>query len=612
MRKKLELNFEEILTDKTQVNELLEVPVSNGVFYLCLASAILLIFIGLARLFFLNVMAGEFYRRRASANISEITSQKAERGIIYDRYGKPLTENKPIFNAILAPIQLPQDEKERKTIFEKLALIAGSSADELKKEIVEKIVQGSGSRILLKEDITPSQAVILQNEKLPGLLIESNWRRKYFNPPVFSHLLGYVGLADKNDLAEHPEWISDELNGKSGLESFYDNLLRGKNGKTINLRNARGEILAETLTELPKAGQPLTTFIDAEFQEYLYERLQKGLKELGRQIGLGLAMNPANGEILALVSVPGFDGSRPVDFLEEINQPFFNRVIAGLYAPGSTIKPLVAAAGLKEKIINPETEIFSAGSLTIPNPYYPEQPSVFLDWKPHGWVNLYSALARSSNIYFYLLGGGLSSPDLAAIRGQKTVKGLGFAKLRDYWRLFGLGNLSGIDLTGEKTSFLPTAAANRRLGDIYNMSIGQGELLVAPIQLLNYINVVVNGGKLFRPRIAVQEPKILNDFSGEMKDVLTEVKKGMIDAVQKPYGTAFLLHNLPVTVAAKTGTAQTNNNSKINALFVGCAPAENPQISLLLLVENARENISNAVPIAKDVFQWYYENRLEK
>lgn len=611
MRKKTELNLEEILTDKAVVNDILEVPVPNGIFRACFAAATLLVFVALAHLVFLNVVKGEFYRQRALTNISEIAVQKAERGVIYDRYGKPLATNKPTFNAILTPTQLPREEKERKNVLEKSAQIASRSAEDLEKEIQEKTSQGSNSRILLKRDLPPSQAVILQNENLPGLIIENNWQRNYTNPSIFSHLLGYIGLADKNDLTEHPDWVSDELTGKSGLESFYDNLLRGKNGRTINFRNVRGEILAEALAETPKIGQSLTTFIDAEFQEYLYNRLQRRLNDLGRQIGLGLAMNPQNGEVLALASIPGFDGNRVADFLAKPDQPFFNRVIAGLYSPGSTIKPLVAAAGLQEKIVDTKTEVFSAGSLKIPNPYHPEQPSVFLDWKAHGWVNLYSALARSSNIFFYVLGGGLPSPDLTAIHGQENIKGLGFTKLRDYWRLFGLGESSGIDLTGEKTGSLPETTIDWRLGDVYNMSIGQGDLLVTPIQLLSYINAVINGGKLWQPRLAEKEPKLLNDLS-EMKDVLTEVKKGMIDATQKPYGTAFLLNDLPITVAAKTGTAQTNNNTKINALFVGGAPAENPQFSLLLLIENAREGSSNAVPIAKDIFQWYYENRLKK
>ncbi|MFZ2253128.1 MAG: penicillin-binding transpeptidase domain-containing protein, partial [Minisyncoccia bacterium] len=324
---------------------------------------------------------------------------------------------------------------------------------------------------------------------------------------------------------------------------------------------------------------------------------------------VGIAIDPRNGEVLALVSVPGFDANNVVGFLNQPNQPFFNRAIAGLYAPGSTIKPLVAAAALNENIIDTKKEIFSAGYIEIPNPYHPEQPSIFLDWKANGWVDFYSAIARSCNIYFYALGGGL-----------EDVKGLGISKLRDYWQRFGLGSKTDIDLVGEKDGVLPAPSSNWRLGDTYNVSIGQGDLLVTPLQLVNYITAIANGGRIYEPRIARTEPKIIRDL-GYLKTDFFEVEKGMIDATQKPYGTAYLLNDLPLVVAAKTGTAQVNFNTKVNALFVGYGPvypvrnyisngAPDPRIAVLVLIENAREGSLNVVPIAKDVFRWYYENRL--
>ena len=222
-----------------------------------------------------------------------------------------------------------------------------------------------------------------------------------------------------------------------------------------------------------------------------------------------------------------------------------------------------------------------------------------MDWKPHGWVNFYSALARSSNIYFYALGGG-----------WEDVSGLGISKLKEYWQRFGLGKLTNIDLPGEKEGFLPAPSSDWRLGDTYNTSIGQGDLLLTPLQLLNYITAIANGDKIYEPRIAKTEPKILKDLAN-LKEFLSEAEKGMIEATQKPYGTAYFLKDLPFVVAAKTGTAQINYNTKTNALFVGYGPVPQPKIAILILVENAREGSLNAIPIAKDVFRWYYDNRIK-
>jgi penicillin-binding protein 2 len=508
-----------------------------------------------------------------------------------------LVKNKAIFNAVLVPSQLPKENTEKESVIKKIAERLNLTPENINK-IIEESDPEYVNRILLVEDLPQNQAVTLEGDDFPGLQIESDWQRDYKNSGAFSHLLGYVGLVTKNDLITKPGLVSDDVVGKSGLEAYYDNELRGENSIITSFRNAHGQILDQNLTKQPQAGLPLKTFIDADFQNYFYNRLEQGLRALGRDTGVGIALNPQNGEVLALVSLPDFDAGRLADFLNQSNQPLFNRAISGLYAPGSTIKPLVASAALNEKIIDTKKEIFSAGYITVPNPYHPDQPSIFLDWKPNGWVNLYSALAKSSNIYFYAVGGGLDD-----------VKGLGISRLRDYWQRFGLGSETGIDLVGEKEGFLPMPSADWRLGDTYNVSIGQGDLLVTPLQLISYITAIANGGRIYQPRIAKTELKVLKDL-GYLKDVFSEVEKGMVAATQASYGTANLLYDLPYKTAAKTGTAQINFNTKVNALFVGYGPVPNPQIAIVVLVENAREGSLNVVPIAKDVFRWYYENRI--
>ena len=599
MRKKRELNLEDILTDKAVIDDILEVPVKPGVFKICFLVVALIALVNVNRLFSLNVFKGDFYRQRALANISEVAVQKAERGVILDRYGKPLVKNKPIFNAVLVPSQLPKETTEKKTAIAKITEML-----DLEPEAIQKIIKKTDleftNRILLVRDLPQNKAVIFQSANLTGLQIESGWQRDYQESKAFSHLLGYVGLVAKNDLVVNPDLTSNDLIGKNGLEAYYDRQLRGENGKITIFQNVQGKILTENLTKQPKAGQPLKTFIDADLQNYFSNRLEQGLKELGRDTGVGIAIDPSNGEVLALVSLPSFDGARIADFLNQSTQPLFNRAITGLYAPGSTIKPLVAVAALNEKVIDTKKEIFSAGYIEIPNPYNPDKPSIFLDWKPHGWVNFYSALARSSNIYFYALGGG-----------WEDVKGLGISKLRDYWQRFGFGNPTNIDLVGEKEGLLPAPSSDWRLGDTYNATIGQGDLLVTPLQLVNYITAIANGGKIYEPRIAKTEPKMLKDLAN-LKEFLSEAEKGMIEATQKSYGTAYLLNDLPFLTAAKTGTAQINYNTKTNALFVGYGPIPQPRIAILVLVENAREGSLNAVPVAKDVFKWYYDNRIKK
>lgn len=587
-----------------------------SVFNICvlLAGAVLI-----AELFFLNVVKADFWQVRSLSNVNRIIPERAKRGIIFDKDGGALVENVPRFDAYLLPLLLPPDLTSRKSVIETLKKNLGISEEQWE----ETIKQNKDSSVIpLKKNLSLEKVILLKSLDLSGLRIEENTNRHYFDGLKFSHLLGYIGVADEKDLADNPQLDFGDSIGETGLEAYYDNFLRGQNGK-INLKtDAKNNFLEETLMKEPVNGYQLYTTIDAGLQKFSYDALQTRLNELGRKAGLVLVLNPQNGQVLSLVSLPSFDNNIfESDNNELINsilsdngKPIFNRAIAGAYSPGSTIKPIVAYGALNEGLIDDKKTIYSPGFLEVPNPFNPDQPSIFLDWKPHGNVDLYSALARSCNVYFYSIGGGTSSQ-----------RGLGIEKLKSYWQKFGLGVPTGIDLISEARGFLPDPSNKSgepwRLGDTYNVSIGQGDLLVTPIQLINYITAIANGGKIYQPYLVSEiknenneiikenKPKVLLNI--DKPDILNLIKKGMVDAVRQSYGTAYPLSDLPISVAAKTGTAQIAGNTKINALFAGFAPAEKPEIAVLVLIENAQEGYLNAVPVAKEIFLWYYKNRLQ-
>lgn len=591
-----ELNVEDLVFNEDQSeSDYLELPLSRQTFLLVAGAVILVAFLALARTGFLNIFKGDFYATRADGNVNKNIALPAPRGIIADRFGNPLVENTSAFTAFLNISELLKDRGRMDGLIEEVGGILSLDPELLRAAISRADVERMNFMPIAR-NITASQAIRIKDLNWPYLQVSDDYARSYLDGAVFSHALGYVGAADN----------TGGLIGKSGLEASYDSLLRGQDGRLIIYRDATGKPLDTKVAEPPAAGQKLVTTLDADFQRYFYERMRSGLSALGRDSGVGLALDPRNGELLALISLPSFDNNQVAKYLNKPSQPMFNRAVSGVYTPGSTIKTLVALAALKENIMEPDFQILSTGSIEIPNPYDPEKPSRFLDWKAHGWVDLRSALARSSNVYFYELGGGFQG-----------FKGLGIARLREYWQKFLLGQRTGVDLPAEESGFLPDPEEKEqrtgqiwRIGDTYNVSIGQGDLMLTPIQLINFTASIANGGKIFRPHLVFnQGNNLLFDYS-DWQSELHEVQEGMKDTVRKYYGTANLLSGLPFSSAAKTGSSQVANNARTNAFFVGYAPAEEPQIAILVLIENAREGSLNAVPIAKDVLNWYYYNRI--
>ncbi len=610
-----EITFDEITVDGRTSLGYKERPLGENAFFIAAFLIILLPVIAVVRVGYFIFIKGGDLSARASSSVNSVVTVIAPRGIIVDRYGKPLVENTPSLTAYArAGDVVRYGEKEKVLEAASLLGIDKSGLD----EILSKTDLSRGDTISIKKDISATEAIAIETLGLKSVFVGSDLKRSV--SPQFAHVVGYVGAPKKEDMQKGI--LPIDVVGKTHLEALFDTILRGKNGAVISYRDAKGKFFEEQKVSDPVIGGELKTTIDADLQKYFYERLAENLVNAGPG-GVGIAIDPKNGEVLALVSEPSFSSAEILKGLIDPKKPLFNRAISGLYPPASTIKTIVATAALNEKVIDPDEEILSTGKLSIPNKYDPDHPTIFVDWKAHGWVDVYAALARSSNIYFYGVGGGLPyNPDL--FMGVSDIsKGVGAARLKDYYTKFGLAEKTGIELTGEVAGRIPSPDENGlkpdgsrwTIGDTYHISIGQGDMGVTPLALISAVSSIANGGYVFEPHLILgKEPKIRKDNSS-MKKALDEVVLGMRHGVMKSYGTSNMLNTLPFDTIGKTGSAQVMNNQKTNAFFVGCGPTpvmeSERSICILILIENAKEGGLNAVPVAYDVFKWYYENRLK-
>ncbi len=591
------------------------------VFFLCLAAAGILYLMSRAAV--LQVVRGDEFFAKSQENRFFVRPIFPSRGIVADRDGKPLVENIPSFGVIFDRELFSQKRGDLEKLIGDLGLFLGKGPDyffELGFPPDYNAAKLPG-RIIIEGDIPSERVFSLVSvlEDYPGLEIFESYRRQYKAPFALSHLLGFVGKISADDLKENPELRNDDTIGKSGIEAFYDEILRGKGGKKIVEVDARGMESRVRLVEEPEAGPELYLNIDGGLQSIAYEMLARytgGLK--GASV---VAVDPRDGAIRALVSYPGFDANSFGASLskEEFRRvtenplrPFFNRAVSGEFPSGSVIKPLIAAAALQEKLIDPLKKIYDEGFIEIPNPYKPGEKSVFVDWRKQGWINFYDAIAFSANVYFYMVGGG-----------YHDQPGLGIERIKKYAESFGLGSKLGIDLPGERSGLIPDPSLKPklepqnpswRIGDTYNVSIGQGGVKVTPLQMAMLTAAIVNGGKLYKPRILSEvkksdgemrqkfDPVLIRDHLIDEANLL-EVAKGMRGTVT--YGTAKLLGSVGVPVAAKTGTAQAGSGLP-HAWVTAAAPAENPELVIVVMVEHAGEGSTVAVPIMRDILQWYF------
>jgi penicillin-binding protein 2 len=580
------------------------------------------------RIFYLQAFQGSMYRSLAEGNKLRTQYILAPRGLLLDRYGKTIVSNQPSFELIAVTADFPKDKVEFDGRLTQVAAVLGLDASELALT-VSNLTPDSFAAQTLVQNITKDQALILiaKAVDLKGFVVQDNPIRDYKDPLAFAHLTGYTGKINSSELGEREDqnYLLNDYIGKNGVELQYESYLRGIAGKRQAEVDAAGSF-QKTLAEVPAIhGHNVKLNIDYELQKVIYDSLTNVLSRLRTKKAAAVATNPKTGEVLALVSLPGFDsnmfarGIKGVEYsllLNDSNNPLLNRVISGTYPPGSTIKPVMAMAALSEGVVKPETKILDNGVIRVGafNYYGYEREGL-------GMMDVYNAIARSSDIYFYTVGGGNSATGF---------QGLGPEKIASWFRKFGMGSSLGIDMPNEKSGLVPDPEWKERvkkeqwfLGNTYHESIGQGDVLTTPLQVNHWTQVIANNGKMMRPYLLKEisdndggvleqgQPQVMSENVFD-PNFIKIVQEGMRQTVLIGSGRSLL--NVGVEVAGKTGTAQfdARDLNLTHAWWTSYAPFNDPEIAFTVLVEAGGEGHAVAVPVAKDMYTWWAQNRYNK
>lgn len=557
------------------------------------------------------------------SNLSEKNSQRVyeighSRGDIISSDGQIIATSTSIFDIIVSPSNISEED------INSMALNISILTKEVSSEyLIERITSAQkkklASLVLLKNlDKKEISKYTFLLEMYSELSISERSLRTYPYANVFSHIVGYVSSVTKEDLSKYPQYNLADVIGKKGIEYYFESFLKGKKGLFAKYISAKGDIVKEKIISPTVIGATLKLSINAQLQTLTYNIIQDSLNENKIKKGAAIVMDANTGSILALVSLPDFNPNYFVSGLTN-NQlelyfnnhanPLFNRVTMGEYAAGSIIKPLIATAALEENIISPNKYIFTQGYITVPSVYDPSIIYRFNDWKNHGAVNMRDAIAVSSNVYFYIVGGG-----------YEAQEGLGIDRISEYLNKFNWGNKLDINFSSEARGLVPTPAwkkeiknENWKIGDTYNVSIGQGDVLVTPLQVAAATAVFANKGTLYKPyiieKIYSQDGITQLYESGDIinqkfiaPETINVIREGMRNAVI--FGSSKYLLQLPVSSAGKTGTVQTSGE-KDNAWFTGFAPYENSEIVVTVLLEEG-ETSNNAVRAAYRIFEAYF------
>jgi penicillin-binding protein 2 len=590
---------------------------AGAVFVALLAAALL------ARGFYLQVVQHDYYTQRAESNRISLVPAAPNRGLILDRKGRILAENYSAYTLELTPAQA-HDLDSTLAEIGKLISITPGELRRFRRLLAES---HEFETVPLKSKLTDEEVAILaaNRYRLPGVEVKARLFRNYQAGPGMAHVVGFIGRINDRDLKSLRE-SGREQNykgsvhiGKTGLEQSYETLLHGRTGFDQMETDASGRAVRMLSRIPPVPGKDLRLYLDLDLQavaEHAFGDFQGGL----------VALDPKTGGVLALVSKPGFDPNLFIDGIDpeawkalndSPERPMVNRALRGIYPPGSTIKPLMALAGLELGVRKPGDSILDPGYYSLPNSRHQ-----YRDWKKggHGVVDMRKSIAQSCDTYYYRL-----------------AVDMGIDRMHDYLAQFGFGEKSGIDLDGESPGLLPSRDWKQRrwkkpwyMGETVIAGIGQGYHLTTPLQLATAVAMLANGGRRIEPRLveAVRDPlthvwqglpPVVRGQVAIKPENLAVVREGMMD-VMRPGGTASAAAaGAAYTMAGKTGTAQVvgikqgaryeegrlARQHRDHALFIAYAPVDDPKIAIAVLVENGGHGGSTAAPIARAVFDYY-------
>jgi penicillin-binding protein 2 len=598
------------------------------------------LFIGIAilasRMAYLQVINGEQMRQYSEENRIKRVKITAPRGMIFDRFGKLLVDNRPAFNVQITPQYLNESGKS-KEVLEKLSLLIRVPVTEITKRI-QKAKQPSFMPVIIKDNLTRDEVAELETWKIdmPGVQVEMAISRSNLANDVGSNLYGYIGKVSQTELPQlnqtsSRKYMLDDYVGKSGLEKEFEDFLRGIDGselvevdalgRSIEAARGKGRVLSQPQVEPSVPGKNLVLSIDEDLQ-------QAAVRGFGPKNGGLIAIDPRNGEVLAMVSRPSFnpaDFSRGIDpelwnkLIADENHPLRDKTIQDHYSPGSTFKTITAIAALEEGVITKDTTFSCGGSIMVGN-------RKVHCWKKdgHGSVNVVSALTHSCDVFFYRVAQKLKSVD----------------DIAKYAFHLGLGKRTGIEVGREVPGLIPTEAWKQKRfnvpwspGETLYVAIGQSFVLTTTIQLANAYASLVNGGTLFKPHVLKQiqseDGKTLKEITPQVLDktklnqeTIDLVTQGLWGVINIPGGTAYSQHIPGMEFAGKTGTVQVvtqkaekiyqkcenlRYNQRHHGVFVGYAPIKNPSIVVAVVAEHACSGSHGAAPIAREVIKTYLQ-----
>lgn len=579
------------------------------------------------RYVYLQIVSFEEFQARSINNQVRIVPVAPNRGLIYDRRGRPIAENLPAFRLEVVPEKV--DDLEA-------TIAALGSIVELPEDVLEKFGENRKryrifDSVPLKFNLTEEEVArfAVDRHRFSGVEVVSYLARNYPYGELLTHVLGYVGRLDVDDLArvDQGNYRGTTHIGKSGIERYYEDILHGASGVEKIETNSQGRVLTTLERDSPVHGDDLVLSLDVLVQQAAWEAL-------GDRPGAVVAMDPNDGSILAMVSKPAYDpnlfvhGISSKDYREILNapgRPLFNRTLLGGYEPGSTLKPFVGLAGLELGVISEDARVFSSGQYFLPGVSRP-----YRDWKKggHGWVDILEALEQSVNTFFYQL-----------------AYDLGIDRLHDYLAQFGFGQPTGIDLLGENSGVLPSRGWKRGQfaepwypGETIIAGIGQGFNVVTPVQLANAVATLANGGKRFEPRLLYADKRAGNEQADKVQAPVASqvpivnpanwdlVKTGMWRVVHGERGTARSIRpDGGFEIAGKSGTAQvaaqaadedmdenTATHLRHHALFIAYAPFDRPSIVVATVVEHGGGGSREAAPVARAVIDAWLSQELRQ